>query len=380
MVDASELAFRLLCREHGAELAYTPMLNARLMATEPAYVSRHYDAGGTSSEDRPLVTQLAGHDPGHLATAARLCSADSLAIDLNLGCPQEIALSGRYGAFLLEEEPEVALRCVRALVAATSRPVTAKMRLQATRERTVEIALRLQEAGVSALTLHGRTRLQTRRQRGIGSADWDAVREVARALTVPVVSNGGIASAHCVVACLEHTAAQGVMVGEALLENPALFMANRRHDGTYIDQDALAARYLELCEAHPPRKGIGLVKDHCRRMLHNGWLQWPDLADELYVATDLAAVTAVVGRLAARGWVQPAFHTNGERQELSWYARRRERHDVRPNGDAHSIWVGRYLARSAAKRHGAARKRLAKTCAAGVGQKRAMVRSYNKIV
>ena len=80
--------------------------------------------------------------------AARVCSNESDVIDLNLGCPQAIAAKGQYGAFLLEDDPELALRCVRALVAATPRPVSAKIRLQSTNEATLDVALQLQEAGV----------------------------------------------------------------------------------------------------------------------------------------------------------------------------------------------------------------------------------------
>ena len=137
----------------------------------------------------------------------------------------------------------------------------------------------------------------------------------------------------------------------------------------YVDQDELAARYLELCVSHPPRKGIALVKDHCRRMLHHGWRQWPDLYDELYVASDLAAVTDVTSRLRMRGWDQPRFHTEEERPHLSWY-RRHRLEDAGPSAsvrllaqhgtEEHASWVARYLSKSAAKRHSAARKRLAR--------------------
>ena len=75
LVDQSERAFRILCREHGADLAYTPMLNARLMATEPAYAPRHFDpVVDGNGDDEPLVAQLAGHDPELLATAAKMCA------------------------------------------------------------------------------------------------------------------------------------------------------------------------------------------------------------------------------------------------------------------------------------------------------------------
>lgn len=387
LVDASDAAFRLLAREHGVALAHTPMLNARLIADEPPYVQRHLDPAG--DKDRPLAAQLCGHDERHLLAAVKVCEEASVdAIDFNLGCPQEIARRGRYGAFLLEEEPSRALRCVQALVSSTELPVTAKIRLQATRELTLDVALRLQDAGAAALTVHARTRKQLHRAGGVRGADWDLLRDVVSALDIPVVANGGVRTRECADACLQYTGAAAVMSGEALLENPALFASNRRRtaDGSiaYVDQDSIAARYLELCGSDaPPRKGIRYVKEHMRRMLYSGLLEWPDLNDELYVATDLPSVARVIARLANRGWAQPAFHTDQERPGISWYARHRapaaesdgSSHSCNGGSsqsrsrtsavaagaalpDNHAEWRRRYLTRSAAKRHSAARKRL----------------------
>jgi tRNA-dihydrouridine synthase 1 len=235
------------------------------------------------------------------------------------------------------------------------------------------------------LTLHGRTRLQIRRADGVGSADWRSIRAVSRTLDIPVVANGGVATHGCVHACLDATGAAAVMVGEALLENPALFSANRAAGGEYVDQDGLAARYLMLCEQYPPRKGVRHVKDHMRRMLYAGFHQWPDLNDELYVAERLQDIVLVVRRLKERGWEQPAFHTSWFKPWASWYQRHRLQavgdsrekklpltslssgsgaHGRRPStrgpacGRDNDQWRSQYLARSAAKRRGAARKRL----------------------
>jgi tRNA-dihydrouridine synthase 1 len=191
LVDASDAAFRLLAREHGAQLAYTPMLNARLMADEPPYVRRHLDPGGDA--DRPLAAQVCGHDERHLLAAAKTVEEAGVdAIDFNLGCPQDIARRGRYGAFLLEEEPALALRCVESLARSTELPVTAKIRLQATREQTLDVARRLQDSGIGALTVHARTRTQLHLAGGVGAADWDVLRDVVSALEIPVIANGGV--------------------------------------------------------------------------------------------------------------------------------------------------------------------------------------------
>ena len=261
MVDQSELAFRLLTRELGCDLAYTPMLHARLFAEVPEYRRLHFDADPAAERDRPLFAQLAGHDPAVVLCSARLIEEHGGvdAIDLNFGCPQKIARKGRYGAFLLEE-PELVLTLVRTLARELSIPVTAKLRLLPEgAAATAELCARLEEAGASALTLHGRTRLQNKHLSG--RADWAAIKAAREATSLPLVANGGISCADDVLACREETGASAVMSSEALLENPALFCANVHPvTGEYLDQDALARRYLDLCEDHPPSKGMAMVR------------------------------------------------------------------------------------------------------------------------
>ena len=113
------------------------------------------------------------------------------AIDLNFGCPQGIARKGRYGAFLLDE-PDVMVSLVKTLADGLSIPVTAKLRLLPSRPASLELCKRLEDAGASVLTVHGRTREQNKQKSG--SADWDAIATVVDALGVPVIANGGIAT------------------------------------------------------------------------------------------------------------------------------------------------------------------------------------------
>ena len=239
MVDQSELAFRMLCRELGTNLCYTPMMHARLMTEVPTYRALHFDAGG--AEDRPLFGQLAGHDPQVVLSSARLVEDRVDAVDLNFGCPQAIARKGRYGAFLLDE-PEVALKLVSTLSSELSVPVTAKVRMLPSLDETLELSRRMQEAGAAVLCVHGRTRQQNKQNSG--AADWEAVRRVVEALDIPVISNGGIGSLEDAEQCLEQTGAAAVMSSEALLENPALFCRNRDpHTGDYLDQASPPPRH-----------------------------------------------------------------------------------------------------------------------------------------
>ncbi len=337
MVDQSELPFRLLCRELGTDLCYTPMLHARLFTEVGAYREQHFDP---APADEPLVAQLAGHDPPTVLRAAQMVEANVAAVDLNFGCPQGIARKGRYGAFLLDE-PDVMVALVRTLATELSVPVTAKLRLLPSAsdgrapsvDASVALCQRLAEAGASALAVHGRTREQNKQY--CGRADWDAIARVVQAVDVPVIANGGIGSRADVDACLAHTGAAAVMSSEALLENPALFCANRDPTtGDYLDQDALARRDRTSCAAHPPCKGAAMVRGHLFKLLHNGLREHVDLRDELLVARSLDGMRAVVDRLAERRWHQPAFHTDGHRPDLSWYGRHQSVAVEAADGDA----------------------------------------------
>ena len=142
MVDQSERAFRLLCRELGVGLCYTPMLHARLFKEVPAYRELHFDAHEERREG-PVFAQLAGHDPATVLEAAQMIEEHVDAIDLNFGCPQGIARKGRYGAFLLDE-PDVMVSLVKTLADGLSIPVTAKLRLLPSRPASLELCKRLE--------------------------------------------------------------------------------------------------------------------------------------------------------------------------------------------------------------------------------------------
>eukprot|EP00908_Phaeocystis_cordata_P012809 Transcript_23802.p2 GENE.Transcript_23802~~Transcript_23802.p2 ORF type:complete len:578 (-),score=227.81 Transcript_23802:2292-3806(-) len=288
MVNQSELAFRLLARHYGATLTYTPMLHSTLFASSQEYRLDNFDA---HAQDRPLVTQFCGDDPATLLAAAALAQGECDAVDLNCGCPQAIARRGHYGAFLLDE-PDLVARIVETMAApcagarleppeladarlpvgpahvrascrdrgALRVPVLVKMRLLPSLEQTVALATRLQAAGASVLTLHGRTR----EQKCMVECDWAAIRAVKAALSIPVIANGGIERPEDLERCLAATGCDAVMVSEAALENPALFGGAPTSRATQLD---VTRQYLRLARAHPPRAS-SVVKAHLFKLLY----------------------------------------------------------------------------------------------------------------
>lgn len=193
MVGASDLAFRLLCRRHGADTAYTEMFFAHRFVNDREYRRRKLQ---TTPDDRPLIVQFCGHDPAVLAAAAKLAEPHCDAVDLNLGCPLKQARDGRFGSYLLDREHwELVGGLVAAMRAAVSVPVCCKIRLLPTLEQTLEFCRLLERAGCSMIAVHGRYRPPASEKRKPiwqppTAADLDAIRAVANAVAVPVLSNG----------------------------------------------------------------------------------------------------------------------------------------------------------------------------------------------
>ncbi|KIW19187.1 hypothetical protein PV08_03481 [Exophiala spinifera] len=245
MVDRSEFAWRLLTRSYLDEerskslLAYTPMLHARLFQEGP----RHRDAyfrptrdslvskvrsslppwlDGNPELDRPLFVQFCANKPEELLEAAQYVAPYCDAVDLNLGCPQGIARNGHYGAFL-QEDWDTIYSMINKLHNELSVPVTAKMRILETREKTLEYAKMIISAGASILTVHGRRREQKGHNTGL--ADWSMIRYLRENLPADTVlfANGNILNSGDIDACLAATGADGVMSAEGNLSDPTIF-------------------------------------------------------------------------------------------------------------------------------------------------------------
>lgn len=316
MVHQSDLAFRLQVRRYDVDIASTPMLHARLLSESRPYRDQELQ---THPDDFPLMAQLCGHDPGEFTKAAGvLRDVGVSAVDINFGCPQNVAKRGKYGAYLLEDVP-LMQRLVSAVADAmegTSIPITCKMRCLDTHEATLGVAKSLVDAGASVLTIHGRT-LRQNKQRS-GSANWGMMRDVCNALRaaytagsgrgVSVVANGSVASLCDAEKLAAFTGAEGVMSAEALLENPAAFMRDAvvarhkvecasadddsqtfaRHDTALIRsalyelrQSALAAEYISISRELIDVHGTYLkpVRAHLFKYAHASMQQDPSMHD-----------------------------------------------------------------------------------------------------
>ncbi|KAG2022289.1 tRNA-dihydrouridine synthase 1 [Coprinopsis cinerea AmutBmut pab1-1] len=292
MVDQSELAFRRLCRQYGAQLIYTPMINAK-MFTDPvnkSYRASAFDIAsgeeGDMASDRPLIVQFCANDPDQLLQSAKVVEKYCDAVDINLGCPQDIAKRGRYGSFLQDDWPLI-YSMINTLHVNLSIPVTAKFRVFPDVEKTVEYAKMLERAGAQILTCHGRIREQ--RGQNTGLADWSKIRAVKEAVKVPVFANGNILFQDDIARCLEETGCDGVMSAEGILYNPALFYGLDAPSSSpkppttdlYPMHTTLASQYLSIVLSLKTKTPVSAVKGHLFKLMRPALTRELDLRERL---------------------------------------------------------------------------------------------------
>lgn len=220
MAGITSWPFRLLCRRFGASLAFTEMISASAIARRKGTAENLF-ALKSHPADRPLGIQLFGADPADLAAAAQDLSAlEADLIDLNFGCPVRKVVKSGAGVALMRDLA-AASRLLRAVRRVVSVPLTVKMRLgwDEGSRNAPELAEICEAEGVDAVTVHGRTRVQ-----GFGGeADLEGIAEVAAAVKIPVIGNGGIMSAKDARRMIEVTGCAGVMAARGARGNPWLF-------------------------------------------------------------------------------------------------------------------------------------------------------------
>lgn len=228
MAGVTDFAFRKVCREQGAALTTTEMVSAKALV--------HHDEKTKSllyipEEEHPCAVQIFGHEPEIMAEAAVMaleCSGADI-LDINMGCPVGKIVKSGDGSALMRD-PELAGKIIQTVCTAVDKPVTVKFRKgwDGGSVNAVEFAKVCEQAGVSAIAVHGRTRVQMYS----GRADWDIIREVKKAVSIPVTANGDIFSAGDAEHILRYTGCELAMIGRGSFGNPWLFMqANTVLDG-----------------------------------------------------------------------------------------------------------------------------------------------------
>lgn len=388
MVSQSDYAFRTLCRRFGVECAYTQMYHAKNFVSSQSYQDRHMDIypaylkfvpPGKAQpfrslddeelplpvEGGPLVAQIAGHDPATMLQVAqtiveRTCGTVQ-AIDVNLGCPQQIARKGRYGAFLLRDMDSVTsvVSTLRRGLPKETVGLTAKIRIpdydDVRGTALIRCIQQLIDSGVDWITVHGRTLYENKT--AVRGCNWDKIALAVQTAQeysygqVPIIANGGIEHPSDVHKCLEYTGAAAVMSSEALLENPGLFSPTALDERCMSPRQILerqfhyATLYLDLVTVYPPVPGSmggenashSIIKAHLFKFLHRYFQEYPDLRDSLasaYKTPQLVHTRQLVTQLWER------YDTMSDEQLAT-----------APSSQGENTWYRRHRTRSASRVH-----------------------------
>ncbi len=220
MEDVTDVGFRMMCKRFGADMVYTEFVSADALIRHISSTKRKLHI---LDEERPVAIQIYGRDAESMAEAAQLCEeAKPDVIDINFGCPVKKVAGKGAGAGMLRDIPKM-LAITRRVVDSVNLPVTVKTRLgwDDSSKIIVELAEALQDCGIAALAIHGRTRAQMY----TGEADWALIGEVKRnpAIRIPIIGNGDVTSPESCLRRFEETGVDAIMIGRGSIGRPWIF-------------------------------------------------------------------------------------------------------------------------------------------------------------
>ncbi len=303
MEDVTDPSFRAVCKEYGADLMFTEFISSDGLIRDAAKTIAKMQV---TDAERPIGIQIYGHIPDALVEAAvRAEAAGPDLIDINFGCPvTKIARRGAGSGMM--REPDKMVEITRRVVESVKLPVTVKTRLgwDESSKIIVELAERLQDAGISALTIHGRTRAQLYK----GAADWTLIGEVKRnpRMHIPIIGNGDITTPEGAKEAFDRYGVDGIMIGRASFGHPWIFKEVKHYLATgellppmtVRERVALAHRHLDKSLAIKGEK-VGILE--MRRHLScyfKGLENFRETRLKLVTETDPAAVHALLDHIA----------------------------------------------------------------------------------
>lgn len=268
MEDVTDISFRLMCKKFGANMVYTEFVSSDALIRN---VNKTTQKLTVSDEERPVAIQIYGKEINAMAEAARICeAAGPNVLDINFGCPVKKVAGKGAGAGMLRNIP-LMLDITREVVKAVNIPVTVKTRLgwDVDNRIIVELAEQLQDCGIAALSIHGRTRSQMY----TGEADWTLIGEVKNnpRMSIPIIGNGDVTSAERCMECFDRYGVDGVMIGRGSIGRPWIFREIKHYltTGELLPQenfewylDILKQQVIQSVDRLDERRGILHIRRH----------------------------------------------------------------------------------------------------------------------
>lgn len=231
LAGVTNAAFRLQCKNHGAGIVYSPLMD------EDGVITAFLKFNDFLTEEHPLGGQLVGANPEKLAQAAKIIEPYVDLIDLNFGCPDSDVLGKKAGAYHVKH-PEKIDKIIRAIKSEVKCPVTAKIRIGWDNQTInhIKVAKIIEDAGADAIAIHGRTK----EQGYSGKANWNAIKQVKEKVSIPVIGNGDANSPEKVKELIDITNCDAVMIGRGAMGNPWIFNQSKEYlkTGKYTETTA----------------------------------------------------------------------------------------------------------------------------------------------
>lgn len=248
MEDVSDPPFRYVCKQNGVDLMYTEFISSEGLIRDAAKSLQKLDI---FEYERPIGIQIFGGDIESMRQSTEICTkANPDLIDINYGCPVKKVVCKGAGSSLLQDIDKM-VAMTKAVVEATHLPVTVKTRLgwDDNTKNVYEVAERLQDVGIKALSIHGRTRAQLYK----GQADWSMIRDIKRnpRITIPIFGNGDVDSVEKAAAWRQEFEVDGIMIGRAAIGYPWIFREIKHffHTGERLEGPTIAER-VDVCKTH----------------------------------------------------------------------------------------------------------------------------------
>lgn len=299
MAGCTDLPFRLLCKEHGAGLCYSEMIDSH------GLVSRQQDSLAlirTTATEQPVTMQLYGRDSRVMGEAAAILAELPIAgIDINMGCPMEKVVQTGAGAALMKT-PRLAEKIVAAVCQSSTKPVTIKIRT-GWNQHTItapEIAKIAEGAGAQAIAIHARTWSDG----FTGPIDHEVIEQVMESVSIPVIANGDITSHAQGLALMKKIGCAGVMIGRAALGAPWIFSGTVNQHPSMAYRIKALLRHLELAETHlTPEPDLSKIRNHAWKYFR-GTTNGPAIRKQIDATTTYPEMKAFIHNLAERIFLQ----------------------------------------------------------------------------